>query len=218
MRISNASRFRTDDIRLLVSRCLEHRGVPSTGLSVEISVGRPGARFGIWTQDEENAAAAREGRTPRKVEEAYRVTGWAILGRWYDRPDGKVLRYGKRMRIVLEHPRGDAREASPVLLGEIARTVDHEVAHLAGLDHKNMSEALYRCTQPTPWADGLVLRLADEPAAEDRAKERVAASLAKEDHARAMLKQALTRLRRATTIAKRWERRVAAYERLRGPR
>lgn len=178
MRLENKSRFRDDDLRAFIAACLRSRDVPSTGLLVEVSAARSGG-----------------------------VSGVASIGRWRSayaggaQPSGtRVFVYGRHMKLVLPGDEGQR--------DRIARVIDHEVAHLQGLDHKAMGERLYDCTQDVPWAEGLPLRLAEAPPVD-----RVAANVARETHARAMLAKAETRLKRAETIAKKWRRRVAAYAR-----
>lgn len=191
MKIENKTRWATEDLRALISACLKARGVPSKGLRVTV-------------------VPARKGR----------LSGFANIGRMRQAVDWsspmkklvKRMHYGTYMTLRLPNAQpGDEGMAhslgGPTLRERFARVVEHEVAHLQGLDHTAMGEKLYYCKQETPWLGELPLRAAEvEAPAEPKA-----AFADKEQHARAMLAKALTRLKRATSIAKRWQRRVNYY-------
>lgn len=194
MKIENKTRWRTDDLRALISACLKARGVPSKGLSVTVVASRRGGR----------------------------ISGFANIGRMREQRDGfgkdfklvKRMRYGTYMTLRLPQPvPGDEAMAhdlgGPTLRERFARVVEHEIAHLQGLDHSAMGEKLYYCKQETPWLGELPLRAGSETYLSMR--EPKAAFADKEAHARAMLAKATTRLKRATSIAKRWQRRVNYY-------
>lgn len=138
------------------------------------------------------------------------VTGWAYIGRWVGgveiSPTMKtVRRFRQGMEMAIRIP----SEFDPCYL---ARVIDHEVAHLAGLGHKDMGEALYNCTQALDWLPSVppVITLEAEPEGEAIA----AASRANRfEHAKVMLARAETRAKRAQTILKKWRRRVSAMQR-----
>lgn len=205
MKIDNRTKWSTDDLRAIIAACLKSRGVPSTGLEVEV------------------------------VSSKQRISGRAVIGRWrvgfvWKKEPPKVLVYGEWMLLRLPNPsKASAKRKgyteSPVAAQRtladgfwteqdarrrmtFACVVDHEVAHLQGLRHEEMSDDLHHCTQPTPWLGELQLR---EESAE--VVDVAAARSDRAEHARAMLAKAETRLKRAETIAKRWRRRVAGYER-----
>lgn len=116
-------------------------------------------------------------------------------GHWYD----------QGRRITLYVPREGAVDAD-----RIARTLDHEIDHTFGLVHKDMISAHER---DVSWAAGLELpRRAKRapPSAEER---RALAVAKREEHARAMLKKARTRMKRAKTIERKWAKKVAYYDR-----
>lgn len=183
MKINNSTRYSSDDLRAIISAVLKHRGVPASGLSVDI------------------VPARRNGR----------VTGRALIGRYYGRPDGsKKFYYGRWMKLVLPHEPGAGRTREE-LFASILRVTEHEVAHLQGLHHTDMSESLYDCAQDvSPWSEGLVLRFVEVP---DSVVLKEAAAIDRSAHARTMLKKAETRMKRAETIVKKWRRRVARIDR-----
>lgn len=87
----------------------------------------------------------------------------------------------------------------------------HEAMHLAGATHTTMTDAQRYCTGPLPtWAEGLELRVKEQAPPEEL---KAAARADRLEHAEAMHKRALTRLRRAETIEKKWKRRLAAMQR-----
>jgi nitrile hydratase len=187
MRLANKTRWSTDDLRALISACLKAHAVPSTGLVVEI------------------IHARRSHHTAHGV---------ARLGGWKRRSpnDEKVFRPGRWMKLIIASPETIVARTtitSEMFLMRVARVIDHEVAHLRGLDHCHMSEATYNCTQAVPWLGNLQLRVT--PAVWVQS-DKAAMREDRLEHARAMLKKATTREKRATTGRKKWERRVRALE------
>jgi len=138
------------------------------------------------------------------------VTGFARLGRWVGptqlSPNVVAPRrfiQGGYMTIRIP------AEVDPC---DVARVIDHEVAHLAGLKHADMGEALYNCTQSLDWLPNALPILA--PEAEPDGTALAAASRANRfEHAKVMLARAETRAKRAQTILKKWRRRVSAMQR-----
>lgn len=197
MKITNKTKWSTDDLRAIISAALKVRGVPSTGLVVEVVPSKQ------W------------------------ITGRARIGRMLPKLSPNtpaVMRYGKWMVLRLPNPAHfvpkhwdhiETEEGRAHIAGKrflrFARVVEHEVAHLQGLTHPMMSEALYNCTQEVPWLEGLELRAAPEEICD-----KAAARADRLGHARAMLKKACTREKRAITGRKKWERRVRALERTGG--
>ena len=103
-------------------------------------------------------------------------------------------------------------------LEEIARTIAHELMHSVGVSHRDMTPEQRKCTQPVPWAEGFELRrkkdLEPAKAQSETPAERGARLVAKrEAHARAMLKRAITRRKRAESVEKKWREKVCYYER-----
>ena len=135
-----------------------------------------------------------------------RVSGFAALG-----TDRRF--HGLRARLRLP-PR---RLWTDDTWRDIVATTVHECMHLVGSEHRDMTEGQYRCTLPLPaWAADLQLRDA-EPAPTVSREERVAAARGDRlEHARAMLKKAETRSKRAETIRKKWARRLRELERRQG--
>jgi hypothetical protein len=212
MQITNRTKWSTDDLRAIISAALKLRGVPSTGLVVEIV---PSRRRGQWKVTEEGSvweSAVRDS-----------ITGVAYLGKMREhitpawRNGGvekreKRMRYGKWMRLRLPNPERVTRGYA-LVRQHFAQVVEHEVAHLQGLRHGDMSDALRWCTQETPWLGELPL---GEEVYPDEAKEIAAAQSGRLEHARSMLGKAVTREKRASTLRKKWERRVRALERVGG--
>lgn len=197
MKIENKTRWRTEDIRAIVAASLKERGVPSTGLRVTVVCARGQRISGLANIGRMRQSVDRSG-----IDESGHVAPKLV----------KRMRYGTYMTLRLPNALpGDEAMAhdlgGPTLRERFARVVEHEVAHLQGLDHSAMGEKLCYCSQETPWLGELPLR-AEAPAETATPQ---AAFADKEAHARAMLKRSLTRLKRATSIAKRWQRRVNYY-------
>jgi hypothetical protein len=175
MKIRNETKWSTDDLRAIISAALAHRGVPSTGLVVEV------------------------------VPSRHRISGVARIGKMHKRWSGaKEMFYGNWMKLRLPHN-------SDEKLKVVAAVIEHEVAHLQGLTHGTMSDALRWCTQEVSWLGELQLREEEKPCVNKAAvrADRLA-------HAERMLAKAETREKRATTLRKKWERRVRALERVGG--
>lgn len=123
------------------------------------------------------------------------VTGKAYLGS-YKRP-------GHYMWLRLPKEK--------VNLADAVRVTHHEVLHLVGARHKDMTKEQRRCHgHPLPdWGTGLQLRK-NEPKSTRKPKASVDDKL---KHAEAMHKKALTRLKRATTIEKKWRQKLSRLRR-----
>jgi hypothetical protein len=117
---------------------------------------------------------------------------------------GRAVIGGLWMKIML--PSGGVDRV------DMAHTIAHELGHTAGLNHRHMEGcATYsrvgNWRELYAWAETLPL---EKEARQTKTRPDTAQRL---DHARRMLTKALTRERRASTIRKRWERRVRALER-----
>lgn len=112
-----------------------------------------------------------------------------------------------RMKIRIPRPGVEIKH------GSVAQVMLHEAMHLAGARHSDMTEEQYHCRMPTSWADGLLLRVKEAPVAPDPELRKAAARADRLGHAQAMLAKAGTRLKRATTLEKKWKRRVALLSR-----
>ena len=113
------------------------------------------------------------------------------------------------MRVRLPQPdklRSDRNE----LVKAFAQLCHHEALHAVGVVHKDMTEDQYYCRQSVPWSEGLQLRSKDELTPAEEARK--AAHDDKLSHVRSMHKKALTRLKRAETIEKKWGRRLRMLE------
>ncbi len=140
--------------------------------------------------------------------------GEGYSGRCWIGTDITSWRGHARMRLRLPVP----SQAKPLDVAVLVWLVRHEVAHWRGLRHEQMSRALltHNASDPVPaWSVGLTVAVEDA-APESATRREVdpdakrAAQLA---HARTMLAKAERRLKLATTVEKRWRRRVAAAER-----
>jgi len=96
---------------------------------------------------------------------------------------------------------------------EICQVALHEAMHLAGARHHDMTDDQLYCCMPVPWATELQLRTKEPTAAVPREERMAAARADRLGHAQAMLAKAQTRSKRATTIEKKWKRRVALLSR-----
>jgi hypothetical protein len=110
-----------------------------------------------------------------------------------------------RVRMLLLIPK------EPVLDSiQLAHVICHELAHAKGLRHTEMRNIRYGWAdgwkEYYQWAAEYTIAVKPEPAQltiEDRRAKRL-------EHARAMLRRAATRAKRARTIETRWKRRVVA--------
>ncbi len=136
------------------------------------------------------------------------VTGRAWLGTHRD--PGKIL-------LVMSGPAYSRTDSDRLLiLLDLARTAHHEALHSVGAHHGDMTEEQRYCRQDVPWADALRLRTKSElrPRTEVSPVERSAARLADRlEHVRSMHRRALTRVKRAETLEKKWRRRLRMLER-----
>jgi len=104
------------------------------------------------------------------------------------------------------------RDGDPdIVARKLSSTIDHECLHLRGLMHRAFPKhARYVRPQGAPWhPGGCAMVLLPEPVSPTLDAKREA----KLAHAQGMLAQATTRLKRATTIEKKWRRRVKELER-----
>lgn len=118
------------------------------------------------------------------------------------RHHGRAALSGGWMMISLPPP-GHAN------VTEVARVLEHEIAHNLGVTHEEMDEAVKYCTQEVPWANGLELRAKTVKAAPTM-EERIAA---RADKARAMLARWDRKVRLAKTMRAKWQVKVRYYER-----
>jgi hypothetical protein len=134
--------------------------------------------------------------------------GWGVLG-----TEGDCNRHGITIRLTLPPPafvaecRADGRD--PVDYRKLAQIFEHEIDHTLGLNHKNMID--WWTLEPT-WHEGLTIKFA-EPEVIDCATAARQRAAAREEHVRAMLKKAETRLRRAKSIRDKWARKAGYYDR-----
>ena len=136
------------------------------------------------------------------------LSGWGVLG-----TEGDCNRHGITIRLTLPSPafvaecRADGTD--PIGYKGLAQVFEHEIDHTLGLKHKDMVG--YWTLEPT-WHEGLTIRFV-EPEVVDCATAARQRAAAREEHVRAMLKKAETRLRRAKTIRDKWARKVRYYDR-----
>jgi len=159
------------------------------------------------------AAAKAVGANGDKTIDVVNARGWHVTGWAYY---GHRKREARRIRLRLPKSAGDK-------VAEVGAVVAHELMHTLGVRHADMTSDQRRCTAAFgAFAAELPLRRSEAVAApeapEDKetAAERGARLVAKRAaHARAMLKRAATRSKRARTI-ERIEAALAAAARLGG--
>lgn len=194
MKLKNETKWSTDDLRAIIAAALKHRGVPNEGSTVIV-----------------------RHLQPKLSTHGHYCTGVASIGRFlirgYRDPEDKtagvrkVLKHGRWMLLRIPAP-DRVHDSYDVRVG-FARVVEHEVAHLAGLDHKHMGERLYACTQDvSSWLGDLPLR-ATAPRAPDIEGPR----LARVKDAEKKLAVWQRKLALAKTKCKQWERKLRARER-----
>lgn len=194
MKLVNRTAYRDDDLRAFLLAGL--RAMDSSGRhkTVRVVYTRPGERRRAHAEETENF----EGVTY--------VSGEAQYGL-------NRRREGREATMRLPKP--------PLALDlrAFARVWEHEIGHLQGLRHGDMSTAMRTCSGELPaWAEGLAVRLAEPPAPPSR-EERLAQLVAeREHHAREMLAKWEARAKRAKAAVKRWAERVRGFERRRARR
>jgi hypothetical protein len=180
--IVNSTRWDSRDIARIVRRGLRAHGL--TRCHVIVAYRRAGSRV---------LGLASVGKRGRRCLAA----GWMQLN--LDRLDENL-------------PLSSASSAmTPVdfIAREVAATVDHEIYHLRGLNHRQFPKHVHK--GHVPWFDkDLIMRwhprlAAAAPSAEDRRETRLR-------HAEAMHAKSLKRLKLAKTIEKRWRRRLHAID------
>lgn len=178
--LKNKTRFRDDDLRAIMRIACEKAGVAARRVVFVVSYGKLHIRG--------RATIANQRSSLIWGTCTMRIPRFEIWG---------PGRHGERERNEVEWVR------------EICQVALHEAMHLAGVRHRDMTEEQYYCRMPVPWSEGLQLRTVEEPAAIPREERTAAARADRVEHARRMLAKAETRLKRATTIAKKWRRRVS---------
>lgn len=97
---------------------------------------------------------------------------------------------------------------------KFAQVFMHEMDHCLGLRHKDMAD--WWKFEPT-WQEGLEIKWTGDTVVEKKTSEqkqaaRTATVETRAQHALAMLKKADTRLKQATTIQKKWAKKVKYYQ------
>jgi len=99
---------------------------------------------------------------------------------------------------------------------EAACLAAHELSHTQGVCHGDMTREQYMCRQEVPWAKGLQLRTritatSDVKAVETPAQRARRIVEKRSTHADDMHRKALTRLKRAQNIERKWRKQVQYY-------
>jgi len=194
--IENHTRWRTDDLRRICAAAAKRVGIKLPKLVIVTSNSTLNAVHGRGAYP---TAIRREGRyikltipTPEKcaqVEQARTCFG---------RDD--AFQYAGR---------------DPALAKQVAQVAAHEFMHNLGSRHKDMTPDQRYCRQRASWADSLPLRVVQKRARKTESPSERGSRLRTEraEHARAMLKRATTKLKRAKTIETKWRDKVKYYER-----
>lgn len=214
MKIENETKYETLALRRLIVFACRSLGVPIINLHVRIVYNR--RRGSAW-----HGGCAALGHSEKRVvtveaepQDCYacRGAGCGLCGdgkvKAFERKEEYVTRFGRRMTLSLP------REPELVDAGEFAKTAIHEVLHLRGVQHGEMTPAQRWCRGPAPaWAAGtriLVRPTKIALGAEERAASRAEARIA---HLRKMVATWDMRLKRAKTLSAKWRRRLALAER-----
>ena len=138
--------------------------------------------------------------------------GWGTLG-----VEGNPHRHGITLQLSLPGPAfiRALRTAGkiPINYLQLAQVFEHEIDHTLGLRHSDMKD--WWLLQPT-WHEGLTIAHAPEKQAktsEQCVAARSATITQRAEHARAMLKKAETRFKRAKTIRDKWAKKARYYDR-----
>lgn len=209
MRLKNETKYRTADLRAFVRAGLGAKGA-STNKVVEVGYGRTGVYCGGA------AIVGRGGVESLWIRLSVPNRGKDAGGTWVpeNRPTGD--RDGEHSIQLIggvpTHFRKVYRDADAYpelpddVLLDLARTLEHEIDHSLGLNHRDMAPS--RSLRPT-WHQGLRIRR-EEPKAKVTAAARVAKRAA---HAKEMLLAHERALAQERRLVAKWRKRVKYYER-----
>jgi len=164
-----------------------------------------------------------------KVDVRYKRRGTNRCGRARlgETLDNGVKLYGSWMEILIDRPQAESAAppartmvedivgdgAAKALALHISATIDHELYHTRGLHHRAFPAHARWChNNGAPWHDhawrleAKVEAVRVKPSKDALAEKKLA-------HCKAMLKAANTRLKRATTLQKKWSRKLRDLER-----
>lgn len=181
----NKTQFRDDDLRAILREACKHAGVAAKRVVFRACVGKLHIRG--------RATIAPSGRSSL-------YSGSCTM--WI--PKFEIWgpgRHGQRERTEREW------------VTEVCQVMLHEAMHLAGVRHADMTDEQRYCKMAVPWSDRHQLRRKEQPTETPREERMAAARAGRLEHARTMLAKARTRLKRASTIEKKWQRRVKTLSR-----
>ena len=199
LKLKNATAYDGRILRSMVLRGLAAHGIDAPGhLKVDVRYKRRGTN---------RCGRARLGETLDN--------GTKLYGRWMeiliDRPQAEPA--GRPARTMVEDGVGDGAANAKALALHISATIDHELYHTRGLRHRAFPTHARWCHQNgAPWHDPTWKLEAKVEAAKDKPSKDALVEK-KLEHCRAMLKAANTRLKRATTLQKKWARKLRDLER-----
>jgi len=218
VRIINETRYRTSDLKSFFAAGLKAMGVKSNKI-ITVRYTRPGP----WRR---RAATDPECQTFYKTTEttASYAGGRAYLGRTVVRGKTalglpkRVLLEARHMTILLPPP------GIPIDYRDLALTLEHEVLHLKGVQHKDMTNDQRYCRGPLPpWANDWFVRTENqgirlEPesaplSSEERTKRRDELIDQRAAKARAKLEAYERKTKRIQALCKKWREKVRYYDR-----
>ena len=186
LELRNETAYDTRAIRKLVVRCLRALMLKVRGC-VRVTYSSVNEHHGV-------AAIGRQIK---------RVVDSSFYGKVSLEASGYVTRSGLNMALTVPRdPRLFSRD-------QFARLILHEALHWKGVRHEDMTDHQRYCSGPAPaWCLDVEVAFQPKPPVDPNA-----AREKKLAHAKAMLGRSERRLKLATTIVKRWKRRVSAAER-----
>ena len=189
---NNKTSFTDDCLRRLVVLACQHVGLVGAELTLE-----------VWLTHTRKS----------------HVSGRATIGPRPGARDalGEVPRFRRAQYslVIPKLPNPCTNDFYAELRRELIAVAIHEAMHLRGSRHRDMTQQQLECSGPIPQAFEnwfLVLAEVAEPKPDPVAKT-AARRAVKLDHVRIMHRKATTRLKRATTIERKWRQKLRRLER-----
>lgn len=209
MRLINETRYRTEDLKSFFAAGLKAMGAKSDKI-ITVRYTRPGKHR---RRVSENPECASDHHAASYASGRAHLGHTAVVGKTkLGLPKRKIIE--ARHMIMLMPPPG-----IPINYRDLALTFEHEVLHLKGVQHREMTQDQMYCRGPMPdWADSWngCIELEPEPAPmspEERETRRKELVEQREAKARTKLEHYESKLKRIQALCKKWRTKVRGYER-----